>query len=82
MKKKVLLALGKSVKIQRTLLGISQEELGLRSGLDRTYISGIERGVRNPSFTALVALSQGLGLTVSELFFDLEKEIFNINEHK
>lgn len=61
---------------------ISQEELGFRSGLDRTYISGIERGVRNPSFTVLVALSQGLGLTVSELFSDLEKEIFNVNEHK
>ncbi len=78
----MLVALGKSIKIKRTLLGISQEELGFRCGLDRTYISGIERGVRNPSFTALMALSQGLGLTVSELFSDLEKEIFNINEDK
>lgn len=59
-KRKFLLALGKLVKTKRTKLGISQEELGFQSNLDRTYISGIERGVRNPSLMALVSLAKGL----------------------
>jgi transcriptional regulator with XRE-family HTH domain len=79
-KRKVLLALGKLVKTKRTKLGISQEELGFQANLDRTYISGIERGVRNPSLTALVTLAQGLGINVSELLFELEKEANKLNE--
>lgn len=79
-KKKVLLALGKLVKTHRTKLGLSQEELGFKANLDRTYISGIERGVRNPSLTAIVTLATGLEITVSELLFELEKEANKFNE--
>ncbi|MDJ0546791.1 MAG: helix-turn-helix transcriptional regulator, partial [Microcystis sp. M53601_WE4] len=43
--------------------------------LDRTYISGLERGVRNPSLTALVTLAKGLNITVSQLLENLEIEI-------
>ncbi|MDB9474157.1 helix-turn-helix domain-containing protein [Dolichospermum circinale] len=43
-KQKILDALGYLVRQRRTELGISQEELGLRANLDRTYISGVERG--------------------------------------
>lgn len=75
---KILLALGQVVKQRRTALGISQEELGLRANLDRTYISGIERGVRNPSITALVSLTRGLGITVANLLENLEIEADNI----
>lgn len=71
-KKKVLLSLGHLVKERRIALGISQEELGLRANLDRTYISGVERGVRNPSLTALVSIASGLGITVSNLLDHLE----------
>lgn len=77
-KKKILLALGQLVKEQRTVLGISQEELGLRANLDRTYISGVERGVRNPSITAVVSLASGLGTTVANLLENLEIEADNI----
>lgn len=77
-RKKILRALGQLVKQRRTALGISQEELGLRANLDRTYISGVERGVRNPSVTALVSLAIGLGITVSELLENLEIEADNI----
>ena len=75
---KILLALGPLVKQRRTALGISQEELGLRANLDRTYISGIERGVRNPSITALVSLASGLGITIANLLENLEIEADNI----
>ena len=73
-RKKILCALGYLVKRRRIALGISQEELGLRANLDRTYISGLERGVRNPSLTALVSLANGLGITVSDLLANLEME--------
>jgi transcriptional regulator with XRE-family HTH domain len=77
-KQRILRALGILVKKQRMLLKLSQEELGFRANLDRTYISGVERGVRNPSLTALVSLASGLGITVSELVENLEVESQNI----
>lgn len=58
----------------RSILGISQEELALRADLDRTYISGIERGVRNPSLTSLVALAGGLDMNLSQLLAGLEEK--------
>ncbi len=69
---KILCAFGHLVRQQRMQLGISQEELGLRANLDRTYISGVERGVRNPSLTALISLANGLGISVSVLLENLE----------
>jgi transcriptional regulator with XRE-family HTH domain len=77
-KKKILCALGYLVKQRRTALGISQEELGLRANLDRTYVSGVERGVRNPSLTAIASLARGLDITVSTLLENLEIEADNI----
>ncbi|MFN9736765.1 MAG: helix-turn-helix domain-containing protein [Microcystis sp.] len=71
----ILRTLGLMIREQRAALGISQEELGLRCHLDRTYISGLERGVRNPSLTALVTLAKGLNITVSQLLENLEIEI-------
>lgn len=73
-KQKILNALGYLVRQRRIELGISQEELGLRANLDRTYISGVERGVRNPSLTAIVSLANGLGVSVSILLENLEVE--------
>jgi len=77
-KSKVLKALGYLVKQRRKQQGISQEELGFRASLDRTYISGLERGVRNPSLTALVSLAYGLGISVSSLLDSLEVEASNL----
>jgi len=47
--------------------GISQEELAFRSGLHRTYISGVERGVRNPTITVLAEIAVALKVSVSDL---------------
>ncbi|PSB34848.1 helix-turn-helix domain-containing protein [Chlorogloea sp. CCALA 695] len=77
-KKKILAALGQLVKQRRVALKISQEELGLRANLDRTYISGVERGLRNPSLTALTSLASGLGITVANLLDNLEIEVEKI----
>lgn len=51
----------------RLAIGISQEELGLRAGLHRTYVSSIERGERNISLKNLFVLADALGVSPSEL---------------
>jgi transcriptional regulator with XRE-family HTH domain len=56
------------VRELRLLRGWSQEELGARCNIDRTYVSGVERGVRNPTLTVIAALAAGLRVSVAELF--------------
>ena len=66
-KNPVLVALGKNVRELREQKKLTQEALAERSGLDPSYISGIERAVRNPSVVSLARLANGLGCTVSEV---------------
>ena len=65
--KKLLIPLAEAIKKQRTLLKLSQEQLAIRCGFDRTYISMLERGKRNPSLLNLLRLAQGLETSVSKL---------------
>jgi transcriptional regulator with XRE-family HTH domain len=58
---------GKNVKTLRGQLDLSQEELGFKAEIDRTYVSGVERGVRNPTVTVLVRLATALGVAPSDL---------------
>lgn len=60
--------LGDNVKTLRLSLGLSQEELAFEAGLDRTYISQIERGVSNPSVLVLLKVATILKVEVNELF--------------
>ena len=64
----LLLDLGHALREARSDGRISQEELGLRTGIHRNYIGGIERGERNPSVTTVAILANELGVTMSELF--------------
>jgi transcriptional regulator with XRE-family HTH domain len=69
MKKKThLQALGRHVAALRQAKGLTQEKLAESSGLDPSYISGIERGVRNPSYLSLVKLASGLASHLSTIF--------------
>jgi transcriptional regulator with XRE-family HTH domain len=52
----------------RRTLGYTQEAFAEKCGFDRTYISGIERGVRNPSLDAIEIVAKALGVPVPELF--------------
>lgn len=59
--------LGKQIKTRRENLGLTQEKLAEKCGLDRTYISLLERGKRNPSYTNLLKVASGLEISISEL---------------
>jgi transcriptional regulator with XRE-family HTH domain len=59
--------LGKKLKQIRTERGLTQEKLGEMTRLDRTYISGIERGVRNPSIRNLEKIAKALSIKTSSL---------------
>jgi transcriptional regulator with XRE-family HTH domain len=59
---------GKRVQERRKQRGYSQEKFADLVGLDRTYISGIERGKRNPSLFALKTLADALDTTLERLF--------------
>jgi len=61
-------AFGEAIRETRKQLGVSQEQLALECGLDRTYISGIERGTRNPSLTNILKIAAALRVTPAELF--------------
>ena len=53
---------GRNLKKYRKLKGLSQEALALECGLHRTYVSGVERGVRNPTVVVLEQLAKPLDL--------------------
>ena len=58
---------GANVKRLREAKGLSQEQLAFDADMHRTYVSGIERGKRNPTVTVLERLAAALGATSSEL---------------
>ena len=66
-------AFGQLVKAHRQKAMLSQEDLAERCRLDRTYISGVERGTRNPSLVAITRISGGLAITASQLLEGLEQ---------
>jgi len=67
MEKQTLIAFGLHIKKLRQSMGISQEQLGLVAELDRTYISGIERGKRNVSIINIVKLAEALEVDKTKL---------------
>lgn len=65
-------AFGQKVRDLRLHRGWSQETLAERAAMHWTYISGLERGRRNPGLNALGQLAHALNLTVSDLLDGLE----------
>lgn len=58
---------GKRVKLLRLQAGLSQEAFAHKCGLDRTYVSGIERGLRNPTLEVIAILADGLDIEIKNL---------------
>lgn len=63
----ILLQFGKHVKKLRQQKNLSQEQLALIADLDRTYISGIERGKRNVSLINLFKIAKSLNIPTREI---------------
>ncbi len=56
------------IKEERIAQGLSQEELGYRAGLHRTYIGSVERGEKNITIDTLERIADALGINKDELF--------------
>lgn len=69
---------GDILRKQRALSKISQEKLSQESGLDRSYISLLERGLRQPTLRTIILLSRSLNTTASKMVQSVE-EILNEN---
>ena len=63
----ILSALGQNVRRRREARELAQEKLAEKAGLDPTYISGIECGLRNPGIKNVARLAKALDLTTAEL---------------
>lgn len=66
----VVQLLGDNVRCQRKLKGMTQEQLALEAGMERSYVSDLERGQRNPSVRALGRLAKALGVRPNTLLAD------------
>ena len=62
-----LQVLGDRIRAARKAKGLSQEDLALESNIDPSYIGGVERGQRNPSFKKLCAIAKTIGRDVGSL---------------
>jgi transcriptional regulator with XRE-family HTH domain len=58
---------GRNLADFRKQLGLSQEGLADECGLHRTYVSGVERGIRNPTVVVLEKIAKALGVPASRL---------------
>lgn len=75
MSKSLVEPVAQCIKRLRHERGISQEDLAELAGLDRTYISGVERAVRNISLNSLSSIIKALGLTSREFLSELQKDL-------
>ncbi|MDR4517954.1 MAG: helix-turn-helix domain-containing protein [Nitrosomonas sp.] len=65
---------GKVLRELRNRAGLSQEQLGLECNLDRTFISLLERGLRQPTLTTLFVLAQKLNVSPAEIVKRIEEK--------
>jgi transcriptional regulator with XRE-family HTH domain len=73
----VPVAFGRVLRRQRVSAGLTQEQLGFESTLQRNYISTLERGQQQPTLTSIFKLSASLGVPASKLIELTEAEIIS-----
>jgi len=66
---------GQVLREQRNTKGLSQEELALAADVDRTFVSQMERGIRQPTITTLMKLAEALGVQAAVLVARLERQL-------
>jgi transcriptional regulator with XRE-family HTH domain len=70
-------SVGFAIRVLREAQDISQEELGFRADLHRTFVSDIERGRRNPTVRTLWKLANALQIMPSKIVMEAEKHFFS-----
>ncbi len=70
----VVQLLGENVRYYRKLKGMTQEQLAADAGMERSYVSDLERGTRSPSVLALGRLAAALELSPSKLLEAIPQE--------
>lgn len=78
--RKVLQFIGRRIRSLREALGLSQEDFAHLCGLDRTYISGIERGLRNVSLINIEIIAESLGISIYDLFLGYEGQFKQLED--
>jgi transcriptional regulator with XRE-family HTH domain len=69
----ISIVFGQVLREQRISRDLSQEELALAADVDRTFVSQMERGIRQPTITTLMKLAGALGIQPSTLIVRMEK---------
>ena len=65
--------IARNVRRIRIAKGVSQERLAFDSGVDRSYLGGIEREMENPTVDLLDRLAVTLGVPIAELFAEASR---------
>lgn len=68
------LIFGEILRRHRSAKNLSQEDFADRAGVDRTFVSRLERGIRQPTLTTLLGLGQALGVSAADLAGEAERE--------
>lgn len=68
-------AFGRVLKELRLEAGLTQEKLGFEAGLERVYVSLLERGERSPSLVVILDLAKALGVTGAEFVARVEQRL-------
>ncbi len=71
--------IGKQLRLVREGHQILQKDLAARAGLDKSYISKLERGQADPTFTTLTKISKAYNLSVAHLLNYGSKETFSLD---
>lgn len=75
MRKKLVFSVASAIKHFRKQYELSQEALADKAGLDRTYLSGVERGVRNITLDSLEQIIEALGVGERVFFAQVIEEV-------
>lgn len=74
-----LVSFGRVLRQLRKDAGLTQEQLALEAGIERNYVSLIERGINQPALRVIFKLAEALDTTPSEMLRQVESEITSEN---
>jgi transcriptional regulator with XRE-family HTH domain len=74
--------LGDALSQRRMAAGLSQEQLAEKAGIDRTYVSKLERDIQSPTVDVLISMCRAMGVRPSELLGQIEDRYRVIRQHR